>query len=57
MIIHIIREPKECLELKKKISWLSTKGIKSISKGTSWIRIGSHTFDILNEERKKLFTI
>lgn len=55
MVIQITREPKECLELSQSISWLSKKGIKTIHKGKSWIRVGSHTFDILNEERKKLF--
>ena len=57
MVIQITREPKECLELNQSISWLSNKGVKTIPKGKSWIRIGCHTFDILNEERKKLFII
>ena len=57
IVIQITREPKECLELNQSISWLSKKDIKTIPKGKSWIRVGSHTFDILNEERKKLFTI
>ena len=57
MILHITRTPKECLELNESISWESKKGIKKIRKGTSWIRIGSHTFEISNEERKKLFLV
>ena len=55
LIIQIIREPKACLEIKKDINWMSNKGvIKKETKGKSWIRIGSHTFDLLNEERKTL---
>jgi len=57
MILHITREPKECLELNETVFWKSKKVIKKILKGMSWIRIGSHTFEISNEERKKLFTI
>jgi len=57
MVIHIKRDSKECLELKKKIIWKSKKGVKTIPRGMSWIRIGSHTFEISNEERKKLYTI
>ena len=57
MILQITREPKECLELKKDVIWLSKKGNKMIPKGKSWIRVGSHTFDILNDERRNLFVI
>ena len=57
LVIQITREPKECLELNQPISWSTNKEIKTFTKGKSWIRVGSHTFDILNEERKKLFTI
>jgi GTPase SAR1 family protein len=54
-IIQITREKNSCLELRKELNWRNSKGIKNlISKGTSWIRIGSHTFGLLNEERKTL---
>jgi len=56
MIIHITRDPKVCLELREDLLWSSPKGVKIIAKGKSWIRMGSHTFDILNEERKGLLT-
>lgn len=57
LVIQITRDPNECLELNQPISWSTDKKIKTFTKGKSWIRVGSHTFDILNEERKKLFTI
>ena len=53
-IIQITRTPKACLELKKEFRWKSDKGVKKFSKGKSWIRIGSHTFDLLIEEAKTL---
>jgi len=55
MIVHITRNPKSCLELRKDLSWTSPKGIRKLKKGKSWIRLGSHSFDILNEERNRLF--
>lgn len=55
MIIHITRNPKDCIELKKDVFWVDNGKNKYITKGKSWIRVGSHTFDILNEERKILF--
>jgi len=57
LILNIKRNKKECLELNETISWKSKKGIKKIRKGTSWIRLGPHTFEISNQERKKLFQI
>lgn len=57
MVIHITRESKECLELNETITWSSKTGKKKFYKGKSWIRIGSHTFDTLIEETKKLLAI
>ncbi len=54
MIIKITRNPNACLELREDIKVITQRGIKEIKKGKSWIRMGSHTFDILNEERREL---
>ncbi len=54
MIIQITRNSKSCLELRKDLIWASPKGNKKLKKGKSWIRLGSHSFDILIEERKNL---
>lgn len=55
MVLHITRNPKDCIELKKDIFWVDDEKTKYLAKGKGWIRFGSHTFDILNEERRILF--